>query len=221
MNNSGRTLNANYKHLGRALLALMVGWVLLGGSARLEAQTGSGRDTVFVAGSLVSVQGKDVTIETKSGPMHVELSDNTVIRREVPIKFSDITPGMYVGATAKKQPDGIFLVTRLNVFSEDQRGISEGHRPLSSAPGSGLTMTNANVENVEQVAVQNVQGRMLTLKYKGGEIKALVPPDAQVVKRVLGDRELLKPGAQVSVQVKQSAGGSKTATQITVRASAR
>jgi hypothetical protein len=127
---------------------------------------------------------------------------------------------MYVGATAMKQPDGTFRAARLHVFSEDQRGTSEGHKPLSSAPQSGLTMTNANVENVEDVAVENIKGRMLTLKYRGGEIKVLVPPDAPVVKRILGDRSLLKPGATVSVQASQGVDGSITATQITVRAAA-
>ena len=111
----------------------------------------------------------------------MKLEDKTLIRGEIPIKFSDITPGMYVGATAAKQPDGTFRTSRLHVFSEDQRGRGEGHRPLSSAPQSGLTMTNANVEAVEDVAVENVKGRMLTLKYKGGEIKFLVPPDIPMV----------------------------------------
>jgi Domain of unknown function (DUF5666) len=217
-----KTLILNRKLVGRTWLALIIGWVLIVGSARTEAQTGAAGSRVSVAGSLTSVQGQDVNVETKSGPARVRLSDKTVIRGEVPIKFSEITSAMYVGATAKKQPDGTFLATRLHVFSEDQRGISEGHRPLSSAPaGSGLTMTNANVETVEDVAVQNVKGRMLTLKYKGGEIKVLVPPDAPVVKRVLGDRSLLRPGAEVSVQATEAADGSKTATQITVRASAR
>jgi hypothetical protein len=198
----------------------MVGWASLAGVAHLHAQAGSAGSTVAVAGALLSVQEREVTVETKSGPTRVQLSDKTVIRGEIPIKFSDITAGMYVGATAMKQPDGTFRAARLHVFSEDQRGTSEGHKPLSSAPQSGLTMTNANVENVEDVAVENIKGRMLTLKYRGGEIKVLVPPDAPVVKRILGDRSLLKPGATVSVQASQGVDGSITATQITVRAAA-
>ena len=199
----------------------MVGWVVLAAAAQLKAQVGSAANMISVAGSLVSVQGQEVTVETKSGPTRVQLSDKTVIRAEIPIKFSDIASGMYVGATAEKQPDGTFRAARLHVFSEDQRGTGEGHRPLSSAPESGLTMTNANVETVEDVAVQNVKGRMLTLKYKGGEIKVLVPPEAPVVKRVLGDRSFLRPGAQVSLQASKAADGLRTATQITVRAAAR
>jgi len=221
MKNSRKTLILNHDPVGCAWLALIVGRVLLAGSAQLEAQVGSAGSAVSVAGSLISVQGQDLTVETKSGPERVRLSDKTIIRGEIPIKFSEITSGMYVAATSEKLPDGTFRATRLNVFSEDQRGILEGHRPLSSAPQSGLTMTNANVETVEDVAVQNVKGRMLTLKYKGGEIKVLVPPDAAIAKRVLGDRSLLRPGAEVSVQASQAADGARTATQITVRAAAR
>lgn len=212
---------SNHDCVGCAWLALLVGSLLLATSARLDAQAGPAGSTVAVAGSLISVQGQDLTVETKSGPARVQLSEKTVIRGEVPIKFSEITSGMYVGATAKKEPDGTFRAARLHVFSEDQRGTGEGHRPLSSAPQSGLTMTNANVETVEDVAVENVKGRMLTLKYKSGEIKVLVPPDAPVVKRVIGDRSFLRPGAEVSLQATQAPDGSRTATQITVRASAR
>jgi hypothetical protein len=52
---------------------------------------------------------------------------------KVPIKFSEITPGMYVGATATKQPDGTFVASQINIFSEDQRGTGEGHRPQGAA----------------------------------------------------------------------------------------
>jgi hypothetical protein len=168
-------------------------------------------------GKVTSLTGQELVVETSSGPAAVKFNDKTVIRGELPIKFSDITSGMYVGATAAKQPDGTFRASRLHVFSEDQRGTGEGHRPLSSAPGSGLTMTNANVETVEDVAVQNVQGRLLLLKYKGGEIKVLVPSDTLVVKRVIADSKWLKPGAELSVTANRE-DGALTATQITVRA---
>ena len=155
-----------------------------------------------------------------SGPVVVKLGDKTIIRGEVPVNFSDITSGMYVGATAEKQPDGTFRASRLHIFSEDQRGTGEGHRPLTSAQLSGATMTNANVETVEDVAVQNVKGRMLTLKYKDGEIKVLVPADAPVVKRIVGDRRLLTVGSTVSASGRRADDGAIVASQITVRASA-
>jgi hypothetical protein len=191
----------------------VIGIVVLMSSGALRAQS-----TVSLTGKATSLKGQDLVVETNSGPEAIKLIDKTVIRGEVPIKFSDITPGMYVGATAAKQPDGTFRASRLHIFSEDQRGTGEGHRPLSSAPGSGLTMTNANVETVEDVAVQNVQGRVLLLKYKGGEIKMLVPADTLVVKRVIADSQWLKPGAEMSITANRADEGALTATQITVRA---
>jgi Domain of unknown function (DUF5666) len=199
--------------------AVIVGLCLIIGGSRLEAQTGSRESTLAISGQIVSVKSEELTVETKSGPVAVKLADKTVIRGELPIKFSEIAPGMYVGATAGKQSDGTFRASRLHVFSEDQRGTGEGHKPLSSAPQSGLTMTNASVQHVEDVAVENVKGRMLTLKFREGEIKVFVPPNIPIVKRVIGDQSWLKPGAVVSVQGIQGADGSLSASQITVRAS--
>ena len=200
-------------------MATVIALALMGSNA--QAQTGSGGNTITVNGTISSITGSDMTVMSNSGPVTVKLGDNTIIRGEVPVKFSDITSGMYVGATAEKQPDGTFRASRLHIFSEDQRGTGEGHRPLGSAPQSGSTMTNANVETVEDVAVQNVKGRMLTLKYKGGEIKVLVPADTPVVKRVVGDRRLLTPGSTVSASGPRADEGAIVASQITVRASAK
>jgi hypothetical protein len=201
------------KLLSSRWTAAMMGIVLFLTSGALLAQT-----RVSLNGKVMSLKGQELVVETTSGPAAVNLNDKTVVRGELPIKFSDITPDMYVGATAAKQPDGTFRASRLHVFSEDQRGTGEGHGPLSSAPGSGLTMTNANVETVEDVAVQNVEGRALLLKYKGGEIKVLVPADALVVKRVIGDSTWLKSGAELSITANRADDGALTATQVTVRA---
>jgi hypothetical protein len=193
--------------------AATIGIVVFLTSDALRAQS-----TVSLNGNVAVLKGQELVVETNSGPAAVKLNAKTVIRGELPITFSDITPGLYVGTTAAKQADGTFRASRLHVFSEDQRGTGEGHRPLSSAPGSGLTMTNAAVETVEDVAVQNVQGRVLLLKYKGGEIKVLVPADTLVVKRVMADLKWLKSGAALSITANRADDGAMTATQITVRA---
>jgi hypothetical protein len=196
-------------------IALVIG-LSLAGIAR--AQTAPSASAVSVNGKISSITGSDITVMSNSGPVVVKFAGETVIRGEVPVKFSDITPGMYVGATAEKQPDGTFRASRLHIFSEEQRGTGEGHRPLSSAPQSGATMTNANVETVEDVTVQNVKGRMLTLKYKGGEIKVLVPAETPVVQRIVGDRRLLTPGSTISASGPRAEDGAIVASQITVRA---
>lgn len=177
--------------------------------------------TITIRGKVTDLKGPDLVVATANGDVKAALNDKTVVRAEQPIKFSEIVPGMYVGATATKQADGNFLASAVNVFSEDQRGISEGHRPLGSAPQSGATMTNANVERVEDVAVQNIKGRLMTLKYKGGEVKVLLPPDVPVMNRIVTDRSALKAGAEVSVQGTRNADGALAASQITIRAAQR
>jgi Domain of unknown function (DUF5666) len=174
-----------------------------------------------VRGTITLVKDQDLIVATSGGDVRVIVTDKTVVRGEVAIKLSEIAPGMYLGTTATKQSDGNFLASEVHVFSEDQRGIAEGHRPLGSAPESGATMTNANVERVEDLTVRDVKGRLMTLKHKEGEVKVVVPPDIPLVKRVLGDRSLLKAGAEVSLQANHIADGTLSATQITVRAGAR
>jgi hypothetical protein len=77
-------------------------------------------------------------------------------------------------------------------------------------------MTNANVEKVEQVAVEKLQGQMLTLKYKDGEQKIFIPPGTPIVRNVPGDRSLLKVGTGVYIPALRSDDGTLTATRITV-----
>ena len=197
---------------------LFLALLLLTGVSELKAQVGSSKAPVAIRGKIVSLTGPDVVVAGAGGNVKVAVGEKTIIRGEVPIKLSEITSGAYVGATAIKQADGNFLASEVHVFSEDQRGTGEGHRPLSSAPQSGATMTNANVERVEDVTVQNVTGRLMTLKFKGGEVKVLAPPEIPIVKRVLGDRSLLQSGKELSIQATRAPDGSLSATQITVRA---
>lgn len=199
----------------RLLFLGILAGIILHATGSLQAQTPSG-GPVSIRGKITSLKGQELLVATASGTVAAKVLETTEIRGEVAVKLSDIAPGMYVAASAQKQPDGTFRASRVNIFPEDQRGLSEGHRPQSSIPNS--TMTNANVDKVEQVAVQDVKGPMLTLKFKGGEVKVFVPPDASVVKRVPGGQELLKPGAGVAIQATQATDGSLSASRITVDA---
>jgi len=206
------------KILSRLVLALSL---VLGFTRLADAQVAPAANPTNVSGKVVSFKGPELIVASANGDVKITVGDKTVIRGEVPIKFSEITSGMYVGATATKQPDGTFLASQINIFSEDQRGTGEGHRPLGSAPQSGATMTNANVERVEDVTVGEVKGRLLNLKYKDGEVNVLVPPNIPINKRVVGDRSLIKTGSEVSVTATKEADGSLSARQITVRAPKR
>ena len=208
-------------HMRMALARFLAAVYFVMAVSDLQAQSGGSGAPVAVRGKITSLNNSELTLTTPNGDAKITIGEKTVIRGEVPIKFSEITPGLYLGTTATKQPDGNFLASEVHVFSEDQRGTGEGHRPLGTAPESGATMTNANVERVEDVTVQNLKGRLMSLKYKGGEVKVLVPPDIPLVRRVPGDRTLLKAGAEVAIQANRGSDGSLSAMQITVRAAAR
>jgi hypothetical protein len=208
-------MNQLMRHLGRILVLSGLGAILLTGY--LLAQT----PPVTVRGHVASLSGQDMVVKGPSGDVKATLTDKTIIRAEVPIKLSEINSGMYLGTTATKQPDGTFLASEVHIFSEDQRGTGEGHRPLGTAPQSGATMTNANVEQVEDVQIKDIKGRMIDLKYKDGSVKVLVPPNIPLVKRVLSDRSALKNGVEVSLQGAPGSNGALAATQITIRAGGR
>jgi len=197
-------------------LGLLTALVLITGNFPLPAQVSSPGSAIAIRGKITDAKSQELIVAASNGVLSVQVPDTTIVRSETTIKFSDIAPGMYLGTTAEKQSDGTFLASEVHVFSEDQRGTGEGHRPSSSVPNS--TMTNANVEKVEDITVQEVKGRLISLTYKGGAVKVFVPPNTPIVKRVLGDRAMLKPGAEVSIQSTRAPDGSLTASQITVRA---
>jgi hypothetical protein len=180
----------------------------------LMAQTNPAGEAVSIRGKVTSLKGQELLVAASNGTVSVKVPDTTTIRVDVPIQLSDIAPGMYVGASAQKQPDGTFRASRVHIFSEDQRGFNEGHGPQSSIPNS--TMTNAHVDKIEEMAVQDVKGPVLTLKFKDGQVKVFVPPDAPVVKRVAGSRDSLQPGAGVVIRATRAADGAISASEIRV-----
>jgi hypothetical protein len=166
-----------------------------------------------IRGKIVAVEKDALKVDTAAGEVLVKIADNIRIGAVESAKLSDIGAGNYVGATSVRQSDGTLKALEVHIFPESSRGTGEGHRPWDLQPGS--TMTNANVEKVEQVAVANVQGQMLTLKYKDGEQKIFVPSNTPIVKNVTGNRSLLKPGTGVYIPAVRAEDGTITATRVT------
>ncbi len=177
-----------------------------------QAQAPQGKP-VTIRGKIAAVEKQALKVTTAAGDVLVKLPEDVRIGGVEAAKLSDITAGSYVGATAVKQADGNLKAFEIHIFPESSRGTGEGHRPWDLQPGS--TMTNANVDQVEQVAVEKVQGQLLTLKYKDGEQKVFIPPETTIVKNVPGDRSLLKPGTGVYIPAMRGEDGTLTATRIT------
>jgi hypothetical protein len=150
--------------------------------------------TVRVAGTVESFDGHVLAIkDDKLGAVKISLADNTAVFGVTNATIADIKPGAYIGAGALPQPDGSQRAIQIVIFAESQRGLGEGHYPWSAHPNN--TMTNGAVEQT----VTSVDGPVLMVKYKGGEQKIVVPPDAVIRAYVVGDKSELKPGAQIAI----------------------
>jgi hypothetical protein len=149
---------------------------------------------VRIRGQIEKIDGDTLAIKARDGnTLNVKLADNARVMAFVKASLDDIKEGSYIGVTAMPQPDGSQRAIAIHIFTEAQRGAGEGHRPWDLQPGS--TMTNAAVAT----KVAGVDGQVVTVKYKDGEKKVIVPPTAQIVAYAQGEKSELKPGAQIII----------------------
>jgi hypothetical protein len=149
---------------------------------------------VRIRGTIERIDGPVYVVKARDGAeVKVTLADNPQIAGVTKASFADIKQGSFVGITAMPQADGSQKALEVHIFPEAMRGSGEGHYPWDLQPQS--TMTNANVEQI----VTAVDGQTLTLKYKDGETKILVPANIPIVAYVPGDKSELKPGTKVFI----------------------
>lgn len=156
-----------------------------------------------VRGTIEQVAGNVLTVKTREGQeVKIKLPDNARVLGIQKASLDEVKPGSYVGVSAMPQTDGSQKALHVHIFLDAMRGVAEGFGPWDVRPNS--TMTNATVDTT----VAGTDGRTLTLKYKDGEKKIVVPPDAPIVKYVPGNKDELKPGAKIFIvaAVKQPDG---------------
>ena len=83
-------------------VGLIIGFVLIIGSFPLLAQLSSPGSAIAIRGKITDARSQELIVAASSGVVSVKVPDTTIIRGEITIKFSDITPGMYLGTTAEK-----------------------------------------------------------------------------------------------------------------------
>jgi hypothetical protein len=168
--------------------------------------------TVRIRGQIEKVDGDMLDIKTRSGEaVHVKLVEPRRIMALVKASMNDIKPNSYIGVTAMPQADGSQRAIAIHIFTEAMRGTAEGHGPWDLRPGS--TMTNAAVAT----SVVGVDGHTITVKYKDGEKKVIVPPDTPIVVYEPGNKDELKPGAPIFIfRAAKQTDGSLTTPAINV-----
>jgi hypothetical protein len=186
----------------------MAGFALLLATSASFAQQPP--QTVRIRGQIEKVEGDVLDIKTRKGDMvKVKLVDPARVMAFVKASLADITVGKFIGVTAMPQADGSQKAIGVHIFLDAQKGVvPDRHSPWDLQPGS--TMTNAIVETT----VAGVDGQNILVKYKDGEKKVVVPPNTTIVAYAPGDKNELKPGAQIIIfgATKQADGSLTTPT---------
>ena len=176
---------------------LRIGWQALSALAVLAilGTTLTAQEArVRVRGTIERVDGDTYIVKARNGDeLKIKLAEKAGISAVVAATLADIKPGTYVGIAGMPQADGSQRALEVLLFPEAMRGAGDGHYGWDLQASS--TMTNGNVE---QSAV-STDGQVLTVKYKDGEKKIVVPPDVPIVAFAAGDKDELKPGAKIFI----------------------
>ena len=146
-----------------------------------------------IRGPIQAVDGTMLTVTAgEAGDVKVKLTDDVAVFGVVKATLADIKPGAFIGVGAMPQADGSQRAIQIMIFTEQQRGTGEGHRPWDRP---NTTMTNATVGST----VAGVDGQVVMVKYKDGEKKIIVGADAVIRAYVAGSKDDLKPGANINI----------------------
>jgi hypothetical protein len=165
-----------------------------------------------VSGTVESFDGQVLAVKSpKLGELKVVLPGDVKVFGVSRATLAQVKPGAFIGVGAMPQGDGSQRAIQVTVFAEVQRGLGEGFRPWARQPHG--TMTNATVAET----IKSVNGATLTVKYRGGEKKIVVPPEAVILAYSVGDKSELKPGAHVAiVRAQKQPDGSLQASRVNV-----
>ena len=189
---------------------ILAGLMLTASCAIAAAQQAQ---TVLLRGTITKVDGDAMMLKLSTGEeAKLSLTPNAQIVAVVKASMADIKDNTFLGSAAMPQPDGSQKALEVHIFPEAMRGTGEGHRPYAPVPNS--TMTNGAVSGA---TVTHVDGSAITVKYKDGEKKIIVPPNVPIVRYEIGGASDLKVGAafRVLAATKQP-DGSYTAPRINV-----
>jgi hypothetical protein len=173
------------------------------------AQPSPGR----IRGQIEKADGGMLAVKTRDGAMlNVKLADDARVSALVKASLSDIKDDTFIGIAGMPQPDGSIKAFSVHIFLPAQRGVvADRHGPWDAKPES--TMTNAYVGS----KVTGKDGETLTVKYKDGEKKVVVAPDTVIAAVAPGNKDELKPGAQIIIMASdKQADGSVLAKNLYV-----
>lgn len=187
----------------KRLSMLLLGAIAFAGT--VAAQT---PQSVNIRGTITAFDGKTISVNSRDGgPVQVELPENVAVSATAPFTLADIKPGMPLGVTTVRRPDGQLIAIDVRPIPPT---ANLGLSPFDLQPGS--TMTNALMEGSAGAA----GGNELMLNYKTGTVKVLVPDGTPMSRAVPGDRADIKPGETIFVFARVVDGNKLVAARVQV-----
>jgi len=153
---------------------------------------------VKVRGTIVGLDGDVLTVKAKDGSeKKIELAKDVQVAVAKKTSLDEIKPGTYLGSTAVKGPDGKLVAREVHTIPPQ---APSGHMPWDTE--AGATMTNANLAGV----ARSTSGQEITLQYKDGEQKIVVPKGTPVLTFTPGDRSALQKGETIFTMAREQDG---------------
>ena len=164
-----------------------------------------------VRGTITAIDGNVLMVKSREGKdLRIEIAPGATYSYMKRLSLDDVKPGTALGTSAVTGPEGKIVALELHLFAAGRPARNEGHRPWDLQPNS--TMTNGTVS---AVAVAG-KGRELTLAYKDGTQRVVVPAGIPIVTSQAGDRSLLVVGEYAFIAVTVAADGRMTAQRLQV-----
>jgi hypothetical protein len=184
---------------------------LLSAALALLSTAADAQTTLRVRGTITAIDADLLSVKSREGrDLKIELAKNATFSYMKKLSLTDVSPGIGLGTSAVKGPDGKLIARELHLFPAGRPIPAEGHRPWDLEPGS--TMTNAMVAAL----VLANDGLEITLSYKDGSQQVIVPANIPIVMAQDGDRSLLRVGEYAFIFVAVGADGKMTATRVQV-----
>ncbi|HTO83081.1 MAG TPA: hypothetical protein VMQ73_12640 [Methylomirabilota bacterium] len=178
-----------------------------------STMTASAQQPGRIRGQIEKVDGPTLVLKTRDGgTVNVKLADDARVAGLNKATLADIKDDTFIGIAGMPEADGTIKAFSIHIFLPAQRGVvPERHGPWDAKTGS--TMTNA----VVGAKVGGKDGETLTVKYKEGEKKVVVGPDTVIAAVAPGNKDELKPGAQIIIMASEKqADGSIVAKNLYV-----
>lgn len=173
-----------------------------------------------VRGQITAVDKSSIELKTADGQtMHLGFSNNLTVIKLAKGSFTTVDFGVYVGSIALRLEayspivrDSLSWLHKgfeLRIVDEQLRGIALGHKQWDEPPEAIIA----------HGWVDDIEGRVLSIKWgptEEEETDVEVPRDVPVLRMSLGDKSMIKPGAQVFAGAQKDTDGNYTAVYMFV-----